>query len=91
MKISNIASHTTGKNGNFEHSKMDYIVSKIKWDFRGHVSFTAWIPHVFHVACHISIVVSIFLLYFFHLPPLLEIVLNSNQLKVYIEEIKHAR
>jgi hypothetical protein len=34
-------SRTTGKNGNFEHSKIDYIVSKNKWDSRGHVSFLA--------------------------------------------------
>jgi hypothetical protein len=31
-----------GKNINFEHSKIDYIVSTNKWDSRGHMSFTAW-------------------------------------------------
>ena len=31
---------------NFEHSKIDYIVSKTKWDSRDHVSFIAWIPLV---------------------------------------------
>jgi hypothetical protein len=57
-----------GKNINFEHSKMDYIVSKNKWDSRGHVSFTAWIPPVLHAACHISAAVSICLRYFFPIP-----------------------
>ena len=42
---------------------MDYIVSKNKWDSRGHVPFTAWIPHVLHAACHISTAV-----YFFPVP-----------------------
>jgi hypothetical protein len=67
-QISNIASHTTGKNGNFEHSKIDYIVSKTKWGSRGHMSFPAWIPHVLHVACHVSATVFICLCYFFPIP-----------------------
>ena len=49
----------------FQHSKIDYILSKNRWGSRGHMSFTTWIPPVFHAACHISVVVSIYLRYFF--------------------------
>ena len=53
---------------NFQHSKIDYILSKNKWDSRGHASFTAWIPLVLHAACHISAAISICLRYFFPIP-----------------------